>query len=140
MLIFRRQFFIIERLRIKTKSAIIPGKSPPIHSIERELKANFKGELIEFKTPLCLLGSPFQHNVWSELKKIPIGTTRSYADIAKVIAKPSAFRAVAQANGANQIAIVIPCHRIINANGELGGYGGGLTRKQWLINHEKKLT
>ena len=69
--------------------------------------------------------------------KIPTGETRSYADIARAIKKPSAFRAVARANGANQLAIVVPCHRVINSNGELGGYGGGLTRKEYLINHEK---
>ena len=70
--------------------------------------------------------------------KIPPGETRSYADIAKAIGQPTAFRAVARANGANQLAIVIPCHRVINANGELGGYGGGIARKKWLIEHEKQ--
>jgi AraC family transcriptional regulator of adaptative response/methylated-DNA-[protein]-cysteine methyltransferase len=84
-----------------------------------------------------MLGSDFQKNVWRELIKIPPGETKSYADIAKAIKQPSAFRAVARANGANQLAIIIPCHRVINSDGELGGYGGGLTRKAWLINHEK---
>lgn len=126
----------IERLRAKTKSAIIPGITEPICSIENELIQYFKGELKEFKTPLFLLGSPFQKRVWDELKRIPPGETRSYASIAAAIGNSSAFRAVANANGANQIAIVIPCHRVINANGELGGYGGGLARKKWLINHE----
>jgi AraC family transcriptional regulator of adaptative response/methylated-DNA-[protein]-cysteine methyltransferase len=128
----------IERLRRKTKSAIIPGHTKPIHSIERELNLYFKGQLREFKTTLCLLGSPFQKHVWAELVKIPPGETRSYSEIAKAIGRPTAFRAVAQANGANQFAILIPCHRVINTNGELGGYGGGLTRKEWLINHERK--
>lgn len=130
----------IERLRQKTKSAIIPGYTTPICSIERELNLYFKGELKEFKTPLFLLGSPFQKNVWAELVKIPPGETKSYSEIAIAIGKPTAFRAVAQANGANQLAIIIPCHRVINTNGELGGYAGGLTRKKWLINHEKTLT
>jgi len=71
------------------------------------------------------------------LKKIPFGETRSYLDIAKVIERPFSFRAVAQANGANQFAIIIPCHRVINTNGELGGYGGGISHKQWLLNLEK---
>ena len=128
----------VARLRQKTKSAIIPGHTPPINSIEKELSLYFDGKLREFKTPLFFLGSSFQKMVWAELKKISYGETRSYSDIAKAVEKPSAFRAVAQANGANQIAIVIPCHRVINSSGDLGGYGGGLTRKKWLINHEKR--
>ncbi len=130
----------VERLRQKTKSAIIPGRTNPINLIEKELSEYFCGTLIEFKTPLSLLGSPFQKRVWEELKKIPPGETRSYSEIADAVGKPSAYRAVAQANGANQLAIVIPCHRVINRNGELGGYGGGLTRKKWLLKHEKKET
>jgi AraC family transcriptional regulator of adaptative response/methylated-DNA-[protein]-cysteine methyltransferase len=128
----------VERLRWKTKSAIVPGTTQPIQLIESELAAYFDHSLSEFKTPLFLLGSPFQKRVWEELQKIPMGQTRSYADLALAIGKPTAFRAVAQANGANQFAIIIPCHRVINSNGELGGYGGGLTRKEWLINHEKR--
>jgi AraC family transcriptional regulator, regulatory protein of adaptative response / methylated-DNA-[protein]-cysteine methyltransferase len=128
----------IERLRKKIKSAIIPGHTQPIRSIENELNNYFEGTLIEFKTPLIFLGSPFQMRVWEELKKIPSGETRSYSEIATEIGRPTAFRAVANANGANQFAIIIPCHRVINTNGELGGYGGGLTRKKWLIHHEKQ--
>lgn len=127
----------IERLRKKTKAVIIPGDTPPLQSIAIELKQYFAGQLQEFKTPLMLLGSDFQRQVWQELQKIPYGETRSYAEQAKNLGKPSAFRAVANANGANQLAIVIPCHRVINTGGGLGGYGGGLTRKQWLIDHEK---
>jgi O-6-methylguanine DNA methyltransferase len=110
-------------------------------AIMRELEAYFAGIIQEFKTPLflfSLIGSPFQKRVWEELQKIPRGETRSYAEIAKAIGKPSAFRAVALANGANQIAIVIPCHRVINSNGDLGGYGGGIKRKEWLLKHERK--
>lgn len=128
----------IERLRQKTKSAIIPGRTRAISSIEKELKLYFDSKLREFKTPLFFLGSPFQKRVWEELRKIPYGETRSYSDIAAMVGKSSAFRAVAQANGANQIAIVIPCHRVINKNENLGGYGGGLTRKKWLLKHERK--
>jgi AraC family transcriptional regulator of adaptative response/methylated-DNA-[protein]-cysteine methyltransferase len=127
----------VERLRLSTESVIISGETSPIDSIKKEIKLYFDGKLKEFKTPLFFLGSPFQKNVWKALEKIPYGQTRSYADISKVIEKPSAFRAVARANGANQIAIVIPCHRVINTGGNLGGYAGGLLRKQWLINHEK---
>jgi AraC family transcriptional regulator of adaptative response/methylated-DNA-[protein]-cysteine methyltransferase len=128
----------VECLRLKTKLAIIPGKTEPIHLIENELTQYFKGTLQEFKTPLLLLGSPFQKQVWDELKKIPFGETRSYSQIALAISRPCAFRAVAQANGANQVAIVIPCHRVINANGDLGGYGGGIARKKWLLDHERR--
>jgi AraC family transcriptional regulator of adaptative response/methylated-DNA-[protein]-cysteine methyltransferase len=128
----------IERLRSRLKLAIVPGKTAPIVSIELELAKYFTGELKEFKTPIFLLGSPFQKMVWQELIKIPIGQTRSYLDISKAINNPKAYRAVAQANGANQLSIIIPCHRIINTNGDLGGYGGGVARKQWLINHENQ--
>lgn len=128
----------IERMRRKTKSAIIPGMTAPIQSIENELKLYFKGDLHQFKTPLYRLGSPFQKRVWEELQKIEPGTTRSYAELAQAIGKPSACRAVAQANGANQLAIIIPCHRVINSDGQLGGYAGGITRKQWLLDHESK--
>lgn len=126
----------VERLRLKTKAAIIPGATDPIKSITLELESYFEGKLKEFNTPLHLLGSPFQKLVWDELIRIPYGQTRSYMAQAEAIGKSTAYRAVANANGANQLAIVIPCHRIINSNGDLGGYGGGITRKQWLIEHE----
>lgn len=129
----------IERLVQKTKSAIIPGCTEPISLIKNELKQYFEGKLRVFKTPIVFLGSPFQKQVWDALQKIPSGETRSYLDIARDLGRPTAFRAVAQANGANQLSIVIPCHRVINANGDLGGYGGGLMRKKWLLNLEKKL-
>lgn len=93
----------VERLRERTKSAIIPGKTPPISSIEKELASYFDGNLKEFHTPLFLLGSPFQRQVWEELNKIPFGETRSYLDIAKVMERPSSFRAVAQANVSTRI-------------------------------------
>ena len=128
----------VERLRQRTKSAIIPGTTAPIVSIEQELNDWFDGRLRVFKTPLYLMGSPFQQSVWEALCRIPYGETRSYLEQASAIKKPSACRAVANANGANQLAIVIPCHRVINSNGELGGYGSGIARKQWLIDHEKQ--
>ncbi len=127
----------IERLRYKTKAIIIPGQTKPIELIKLELKKYFNGLLTTFTTPIHLLGSPFQQQVWQELIKIPFGETRSYLDLAITINRPTAFRAVAQANGANQLAIIIPCHRIINSNGNLGGYGGGLLKKQWLLDLER---
>ncbi len=128
----------IERLRKRMKAAIIPGETPVIKKITKELMDYFNGKNADFKTPLKLMGSDFQKSVWAALRKIPPGETRSYLDTAKAVGKPTAFRAVANANGANQLAIIIPCHRVINNNGELGGYGGGISRKQWLIDHEKK--
>ena len=128
----------IERLKIRTKATIVPGKTLPISSIEKELQAYFSGTLKRFTTPVHLLGSHFQQAVWNELRQIPYGETRSYSKQAQALNKPSAFRAVANANGANQLALIIPCHRIINADGSLGGYGGGIVRKQWLIEHEQK--
>lgn len=129
----------IKRLRKKLKAAIVPGDTFIIRSIEKELAHYFDGSNFNFKTPIHLIGSPFQKKVWEELIKIPTGESRSYYQIAKTLKKPTAYRAVAQANGANQLAIIVPCHRVINANGELGGYGGGIARKQWLLDHEKKL-
>jgi AraC family transcriptional regulator of adaptative response/methylated-DNA-[protein]-cysteine methyltransferase len=128
----------IERLRNHTKATIITGITAPITSITNELNAYFDGTLKEFKTPLFLCGTDFQKKVWCALTRIAYGATKSYADQATTIAQPTASRAVANANGANHMAIIIPCHRIINSNGNLGGYGGGIARKQWLLNHEKK--
>lgn len=128
----------VERLRHHTKSAISPGKTNAILSIEKELQAYFEGILRVFTTPLCLLGSPFQKRVWDGLCQISYGKTKSYKEQAEFIAHPTACRAVANANGANQIAIVVPCHRIITSAGTLGGYGGGIARKKWLIEHEKQ--
>lgn len=127
----------VERLRLKAGAAVIPGRSASIDRIEAELGRYFAGELTAFETPLAALGTAFQQQVWAELCKIPHGETRSYAELAAAVGNPAAVRAVAQANGANQLAIVIPCHRVINASGALGGYGGGLTRKKWLLDHER---
>ena len=129
----------VERLRKRKSAAIIPGETASIKSIEKELKQYFSGKLLEFKTPVHLIGSEFQKSVWQALQKIPLGKTCSYADQAKAIGKPTAFRAVANANGMNPLGIIIPCHRVINTNGELGGYGGGLARKEWLLKHECEL-
>lgn len=128
----------VERMRLRQKAAIIPGETSPIKSIQKELALYFAGKLKDFKTPLYLMGSDFQKQAWQALCEIPYGQTRSYRQQAEAIGNERAFRAVANANGANQLAIIIPCHRIINSNGDLGGYGGGVTRKQWLIDHEKK--
>ncbi|KIL51156.1 bifunctional transcriptional activator/DNA repair enzyme AdaA [Jeotgalibacillus campisalis] len=128
----------VEKLRTKTKSAVIPGSNSILQSVEKELQEYFDGKRTEFKTPIRLIGSDFQKSVWQKLRVIPYGETKSYFDIASSLGKPTAFRAVALANGANQLAIIIPCHRVIRLNGNLGGYGGGISRKQWMLEFEKK--
>jgi AraC family transcriptional regulator of adaptative response/methylated-DNA-[protein]-cysteine methyltransferase len=127
----------IEHLQQKTQSSIVEGTTAPIKSIEKELQDYFAGKLKIFKTPLQLFGTPFQKTVWNMLQKIPFGQTWSYEQLAMELGKPSAFRAVAHANSKNQLALIIPCHRVINKNGRLGGYGGGISNKQWLLEHEK---
>lgn len=119
------------------------GKTNPGAQIKTELAAFFDGTSADFTTPLAYIGSPFAQSVWDELRRIPPGVTRSYSEIATRIGRPTATRAVARANGANQIALVVPCHRVIGADGALTGYGGGLWRKQKLLEierHYKSLT
>ncbi len=126
----------IERLEQKTGLTITSGHTVPILSIENELKDYFKGKLIQFKTPMHLFGTPFQKCVWGELMNIPFGETRSYSDLATTLGKPTAYRAVALANSMNQLAIIVPCHRVISATGSLSGYAGGVERKKWLLDLE----
>lgn len=102
-------------------------------AVARRLDAYFAGERVAFDLPLAPSGTPFQQSVWNALCGIPYGETVSYAEIARRIGRPSAVRAVGAANGRNPIAIVIPCHRVIGANGALTGYGGGLDRKRALL-------
>lgn len=125
--------------RLQAKRGVIGvGRYPVTDQIEDELSNYFAGKTRHFDTPLAQIGSDFTRRVWAALREIPIGETRSYSDIARTVGRPSASRAVARANGANQIAIVVPCHRVIGADGSLTGYGGGQWRKQWLIDHERK--
>jgi AraC family transcriptional regulator of adaptative response/methylated-DNA-[protein]-cysteine methyltransferase len=128
----------IERLRLRQKAGIAPGRTAPIEQIEEELAEYFAGRSMLFKTPLARAGSPFQNAVWDALLTIPPGETWSYAQLARTVGRPQAVRAAGTANGANQLAIVIPCHRVINTSGELGGYAGGLPRKRWLLEHERR--
>ncbi len=128
----------VEKFSIKANTTITQGNTTIIELVESELKAYFSGTLKNFQTPLHLTGSSFQKSVWNELLRTPYGETRSYSNQAIALEKPLAYRAVANANGANNIAIIIPCHRIIANNGGLGGYGGGTTRKQWLLDLEKR--
>ncbi len=128
----------ITKLAKLAKGKLGIRKSNPGEQIKDELRAFFDGQSAKFSTPLAYTGSPFAQQVWNELRHIPAGTTRSYSEIAKRIGRPTATRAVARANGANQIALVIPCHRVIGADGSLTGYGGGLWRKQKLLEIERQ--
>jgi methylated-DNA-[protein]-cysteine S-methyltransferase len=105
--------------------------------IRRQLDQYFAGARTEFDVPLALDGSPFQVEVWTALRAIPFGETTSYAEIARAIGRPSAIRAVGAANGRNPISIIVPCHRVIGADGSLTGYGWGVERKAWLLQHER---
>jgi methylated-DNA-[protein]-cysteine S-methyltransferase len=101
-----------------------------------QLDRYFAGELTAFDLPLDPAGTPFQRQVWDELVRIPIGETISYGELARRVGRPGSARAVGAANGQNPISIVIPCHRVIGSDGKLTGYGGGLPRKAWLLDHE----
>jgi AraC family transcriptional regulator of adaptative response/methylated-DNA-[protein]-cysteine methyltransferase len=129
----------ILRLRSRTHVAIVPGNHAVLDQAEREIGEYFAGRRTQFSLPLAPRGTPFQRAVWAQLLEIPSGETRSYADIAKRIGQPSAVRAVARANGDNFRGIIIPCHRVIGSDGSLTGYGGGLARKQWLLDHERRM-
>jgi AraC family transcriptional regulator of adaptative response/methylated-DNA-[protein]-cysteine methyltransferase len=132
----------IERLRRRCGSrnrpaVIVPGDHPHIAMIESQLGEYFAGARREFSIPIAPAGTEFEHRAWDNLRSIPFGQTRSYAQQAQLIGSPTAVRAVARANGMNYLAIIIPCHRVIGSNGDLTGYGGGLARKRWLLDHEK---
>ncbi|MEM1090586.1 MAG: trifunctional transcriptional activator/DNA repair protein Ada/methylated-DNA--[protein]-cysteine S-methyltransferase [Pseudomonadota bacterium] len=115
--------------------------NPLIDQISAELKDYFSGAITPFQTPCGTSGSPpasaFTRSVWDALRAIPAGETRSYGALARQLGRPGSSRAVARANGANTLSIVVPCHRVIGADGSLTGYGGGLWRKQWLLEHER---
>jgi methylated-DNA-[protein]-cysteine S-methyltransferase len=102
----------------------------------QQLDEYFRGSRKRFSLKLLLQGTPFQKLVWERLRKIPYGNTASYGDVARAIDHPRAYRAVGNANNRNPIAVIIPCHRVIGSDGDLVGYGGGLWRKEWLLNHE----
>lgn len=129
----------LRRLSQGAGGRIALGRSAPIGQIEAELAAYFDARSARFTVPLHFHGTPFHRAVWAELMQIPPGVTASYSEIARRLGRPTAMRAVAQANGANQLAIIVPCHRVIGADGSLTGYGGGLWRKQALIALEQRL-
>jgi AraC family transcriptional regulator, regulatory protein of adaptative response / methylated-DNA-[protein]-cysteine methyltransferase len=127
----------LQRLKTRNGSGIALGTNAVTEQIASELDGYFKDASTPFKTRLANHGTNFEREVWHALRLIPTGETHSYSQVATALNRASAVRAVARANGANQIAIVIPCHRVIGADGSLTGYGGGLWRKQWLLKHER---
>jgi AraC family transcriptional regulator of adaptative response/methylated-DNA-[protein]-cysteine methyltransferase len=130
----------VERIRQRVEKRygleLVPGSSEYLDQLERELQQYFDGMLQEFTVALDIKGTPFERQTWNQLLAIPYGKTLSYGEMADCLGKPHASRAVGRANGANYIAIVIPCHRVIGADGGLGGYGGGLRRKRYLLDLE----
>ncbi len=119
-------------------AVILPGENPHFNILRKEMNEYFEGRLKNFTVPLDTPGTDFQKRVWDILKKIPFGKTISYHAQASSLKRPEAVRAVANANGHNRVSIIIPCHRVIGKDGSLTGYGGGLWRKKWLIDFEKK--
>jgi AraC family transcriptional regulator of adaptative response/methylated-DNA-[protein]-cysteine methyltransferase len=115
---------------------VLPAAAAHLEMLRRELAGYFGGGLTRFTVPVDAHGTAFQAAVWEELRRIPYGETRSYAQVARAIGRPSAVRAVARANATNPVAILVPCHRVIGSDGSLTGYGGGLWRKQRLLEIE----
>ena len=126
----------LTRLSQASSRAIIPGKTNTTEKIREELASYFAGTRKTFDTPLKLTGTTFQKSVWEELLRIPYGETRSYGELACAIGNEKAFRAVATSNASNGLALIVPCHRVINKGGALGGYAGGIDKKQWLLDLE----
>jgi methylated-DNA-[protein]-cysteine S-methyltransferase len=108
----------------------------PFASVRKQLTEYFTGKRRDFELDLSMSGTDFQQTVWAELRRIPYGETISYAQLAHRVGNPAASRAVGSANGKNPIPIIVPCHRVIASGGKLGGFGGGLDTKQWLLDHE----
>ena len=134
----------VERIlaRVEKRYKLKPerGDSGHLDQLERELAEYFAGERSHFDVPIAVTGTTFEQTVWDQLLLIPHGETRSYGDLAKLLGKPGASRAVGRANGANYLSILIPCHRVIETGGGLRGYGGKLWRKQRLLELEGALT
>ncbi|MCQ9636332.1 methylated-DNA--[protein]-cysteine S-methyltransferase [Chryseobacterium sp. WG14] len=118
---------------------IVQGENPHFMTLEKELSEYFEGKRTVFTVPLSPVGTTFQIQVWDILQTIPYGRTRSYQEQADILGNPKSVRAVANANGFNKISIIIPCHRVIGSNGQLTGYGGGIWRKQKLLELEKAI-
>lgn len=130
---------IDKRIQTGLQAEYVEEESDIIDETRKQLSAYFAGELSRFDLPLLMIGSDFQKQVWELLLQIPFGKTESYMGLAKKLGDVKAIRAVASANGANAISIIVPCHRIIGSDGNLTGYAGGLTTKKKLLRLEKSL-
>lgn len=113
-------------------------ETPVLAAAKKQLDEYFEGERKEFKLPLRIEGTDFQKSVWRQLREIPYGDTFSYQEVAEAIGNNKAYRAVGNANNRNSIPVIIPCHRVTASSGKIGGYGAGIWRKKWLLEHEKK--
>lgn len=128
----------LQQLLRQTGASIVPGENAILEAASQALSAYFNGVNAAFDLPLVLLGSDFEKSVWSLLQTIPPGETRSYSWMADQLGMPGAARAIGQANGRNRLALAVPCHRVVRADGSLCGYGGGIWRKRWLLEHERR--
>lgn len=130
----------LEVLRRRLGLMIVAGRHPHLERLQAELEEYFAGRRTSFEVPVVAPGSPFQERTWAQLRSIPVGETLSYEELAAKVGRPAAQRAVGTANGANRLALVIPCHRVVRKNGETGNYGGGRWRKAWLLAHEQRMS
>jgi AraC family transcriptional regulator of adaptative response/methylated-DNA-[protein]-cysteine methyltransferase len=131
---------VLERVRARWRGPIVLERNFMLDAAVRELAEYFAGARCRFDVAVDPGGTEFQRRVWGALVRIPVGETRSYAEIAGEVGSPGALRAVGRTNGMNPVAIIVPCHRVIGADGSLTGFGGGLWRKRWLLDHEARMT
>ncbi|WP_433144289.1 methylated-DNA--[protein]-cysteine S-methyltransferase [Actinomadura nitritigenes] len=133
-------YMVNQRHRPPQESFGAPGDpdAEPFAATAEQLTAYFAGELTEFDLPLNLRGTPFQGRVWAALQEIPYGETTTYGELAVELGKPSASRAVGLANGKNPVGLIVPCHRVVGSTGSLTGYGGGIDRKRYLLDFERR--
>ena len=122
----------------RTQEPLLMPETPLLRQCEAQLREYFAGTRTAFDLPLHISGTPFREKVWRALLTIPYGETRSYSELARMIGQPTASRAVGGANHHNRLCILIPCHRVIGADGSLTGYGGGVDMKEWLLRHERR--
>ena len=130
---------ILSRVENRYNKSLEQGSSELLRKLQNELSNYFDGTLTKFRVPIDVSGTKFENRVWGKLLNIQYGKTRSYGEIASELGKPGASRAVGKANGSNYLSIIIPCHRVIESNGKLRGYGGGLERKQYLLDLESRV-
>ena len=129
----------LDVLARRLRRPLVAGRHPLLDRLQQELDDYFAGRRASFDLPLVAPGTPCQERVWATLREIPTGGTLSYEALADVAGRPGAQRAAGTANGANRIALVIPCHRVVRKTGEVGNYGGGSWRKAWLLDHERRM-